>query len=404
MSISPNETIDAQRTRLHTFFKEKFGKAPTVTTVAPGRVNLIGEHTDYNDGFVLPMAIERQTMIAAAPSGSSRCTLSSTGMPDTAEWDVTDHLVPGKPTWANYVKGVFAGWKNRDGVLPGTLPGLDEGVDMVIDSTVPLGGGLSSSAALECATATLLEALTDHAIDPTDKALLAQQAEHRFAGVPCGIMDQFISSLGRVGCALLIDCRSREPRAVRMADPSVCVLIANTNVKHELTGGEYAQRRAQCEEAAGVIGVPALRDATVERLESAAVASKLSTLAKRRARHVVTENRRTLEAVGAIEKRDWFTMGQLMVASHVSLRDDFEVSCDELDIMVELALGIGQGGGVYGSRMTGGGFGGCTVSIVQSDRAEKIASILETQYRQKTGISPTIFVSQPAAGARILHK
>ncbi len=267
-------------------------------------------------------------------------------------------------------------------------------------STVPLGGGLSSSAALEVCTATLMEAATGKTIDPIEKALLAQKAEHDFAGVPCGIMDQFISALGREGHLLLLDCRTRQTQLIPMSDPSVALLVINTNVKHELSGGEYAERRAQCEEAARNIGVKSLRDCTPDQLDQAK--GKLSEVVYRRARHVIGEIERTVHAAEGIRQSNWPTVGQFMYASHYALRDDYEVSCKELDDVVEIAEDIGCQGGVYGCRMTGGGFGGCCVALVKADCADAITKKIAADYKAKTGIEATIFASRPAAGATII--
>ncbi|MCE9518938.1 MAG: galactokinase [Verrucomicrobia bacterium] len=287
---------------------------------------------------------------------------------------------------------MVAGFLARD-INPG-------GLDVLLHSTVPLGSGLSSSAALEVCTATLLEAVTGNNLDPIEKALLCQKAEHDFAGVPCGIMDQFISALGREGHLLLLDCRTRKTELVPMSDPSVALLIINTNVKHELSGGEYTERRAQCEEAARNLGVKSLRDVTAKQLEDGK--SKMSEVIYRRARHVISEIERTLRAAEGVRQSDWSTVGQLMNASHVSLRDDYEVSCHELDVVVEITAGIGKSGGVYGCRMTGGGFGGCCVALVQSDHLEAITKNIAAAYKAKTGIEATLFASRPAAGATII--
>jgi galactokinase len=267
-------------------------------------------------------------------------------------------------------------------------------------STVPLGGGLSSSAALEVCTATLMEAAMGKAIDPIEKALLAQKAEHDFAGVPCGIMDQFISALGREGHLLLLDCRTRKTELVPMSDPSVALLVINTNVKHELSGGEYAERRAQCEEAAKILGVKSLRDVTADQLEKGK--GKLSEVVFRRARHVIGEIERTVHAAEGIRQSNWPTVGQFMYASHYALRDDYEVSCQELDDVVEIAEDIGYKGGVYGCRMTGGGFGGCCVALVKADAVDAISKKIAADYKAKTGIEATLFASRPAAGATII--
>ena len=319
-------------------FIKAFGRPPRWIAAAPGRVNVIGEHTDYNDGFVLPMAIERYTIVAAAPSESKRIQLRSSTGDQPGGVDLSQPLKPApKGTWSNYPVGVIAGFVAR-GLNPG-------GFDAFIHSTVPLGGGLSSSAALEVATATLLEIITGKALDPVDKALLCQKAEHEYAGVPCGLMDQFISVMGKQDHLLLLDCRSRKPELVPMSDPSVALLITNTNVKHELTGGEYAKRRAQCEEAAKILGVPSLRDATADALERAR--SRMDAVVYRRARHVIGEIERTVHAAEGVRASNWPTVGQLMYASHASLRDDYEVSCAELDAVVEIAQKIGiKGGGI----------------------------------------------------------
>jgi len=274
-------------------------------------------------------------------------------------------------------------------------------LDVAMISTVPLGGGLSSSAALEVCTATLIEAATGKSLDPVDKALLAQKAEHEFAGVPCGIMDQFISALGREGNLLLLDCRTRKTELVPMSDPSVSLLIVNTNVKHELGSGEYAKRRAECEAAARILGVSSLRDATVPALES--YLGKMDGVVYRRARHVIGEIERTLRAAEGIRASNWPAVGQLMYASHASLRDDYEVSCRELDAVVEIAESIGLPGGVYGCRMTGGGFGGCTVALVKTTAVEAITQKITTDYRMKTGLDATVFSSRPAAGATVIR-
>jgi galactokinase len=376
-------------------FVKVYERQPRWIAAAPGRVNIIGEHTDYNDGFVFPMAIERYTVIAADyPVGDpNQIQFHSTFCNKPATLDLTKPLKPfPKGDWANYPVGVIAGF-----LALGLNPG---GFDALIHSTVPLGGGLSSSAALEVATATLLEIITGKNLDPVEKALLCQKAEHDYAGMPCGIMDQFISVMGRENQVLLLDCRSRKLELVPMTDPSVAVLIINTNVKHELTGSEYPARRKQCEAAAKILGVPSLRDATPEALELAK--TKMDKVVFRRARHVISEIERTVHAAEGVRASNWPTVGQLMYASHRSLRDDYEVSCKELDTIVEIAESIGLNDGMIGCRMTGGGFGGCTVALVKSDAVEAISKKIAADYKKKTGIEPTIFVSRPAAGATVI--
>ena len=391
----PEATFDDQLNRAAEHFRRTFGRPPRYAAAAPGRVNLIGEHTDYNDGFVLPMAIDRQTVIVADTAGeadAAEARLVSTGLPGEARFPIAADTPTGAPSWSNYVRGVVAGAATRGLSVPG--------FDAVIDSTVPTGGGLSSSAALEVATATLLETLTGQTLDPKAKALLCQWAEHEYAGMPCGIMDQFISAMGRAGHALLIDCRSHETRPVPLDDPDVAVLITNTNVAHELVGGEYAERRKQCEAAAQTLGVTALRDATLEQLKSAK--NSLDERTYWRARHVITENERTLNAADAMAARDWGHLGDLMTESHASLRDDFEVSCRELDLLFDLALQQDQQA-VYGARMTGGGFGGCTVTLLRADAADAVSADMTRRYEQQTGIAPTAFITRPGAGAHVLE-
>jgi galactokinase len=392
--------LQALANQTATEFRRIFGCDPRWLAAAPGRVNLIGEHTDYNDGFVLPMAIERYTVIAAAPTGSQEATFRSASGEGVATADLTRPLKPGpKGWWANYPLGVLAGFLAR-GLAP-------VGFDALVNSNVPLGGGLSSSAALEVATATLLEAITGKKLDPVKKALLCQKAEHDYAGMPCGIMDQFISTLGQENHLLLLDCRSREFELVPMTDPSVSVLITNTNVKHELTGSEYPTRRRQCETAAHALGVSSLRDATSDLLESSVFLSELLTgrepaVVYRRARHVIGEIERTVTAAAAIRAGDWLLAGRLMYASHDSLKDDYEVSCRELDAVVDIARSIGAKGGVFGCRMTGGGFGGCAVALVRTASVESVIKAVEVEYKTKTGLTPTMFVSRPGQGATLL--
>jgi galactokinase len=379
-------------------FVDRFGRPPQWFAAAPGRVNLIGEHTDYNGGFVLPMAIDRYAIVAAAIADDARnasgprVRVHSTALETTVDLPLGAALSPGEPTWANYVRGVVSGFQRR-GFGPPSL-------DVVIVSDVPLGGGLSSSAALEVATATLLEVVTGSALDPREKARLCRQAEHEFAGVPCGLMDQLASVLGDEAGALLIDCQFELVRLVPFADPSVSVLICNTNIKHALADGAYSRRRAECAEAARQLGVPTLRDATPEMVDEAR--GIFDPVVRRRARHVVTENARTIDAALHLEARDFSRVGALMYESHRSLRDDFEVSCPELDVLVDVACEIGDAGGVLGARMTGGGFGGCTVSLVRTRRVAAVAEKLAAEYKRRTGCTLTHFVSGPARGAHLI--
>ena len=378
--------------RTAALFRRCFGHPPRWLVAAPGRVNLIGEHTDYNDGFVLPMAIQRHIVIAADASTGPEVTLHSATTGETATFKLRPKVARGSPGWSNYVRGVIAGFQRQRGKLPP--------FNALIGSTLPYGGGLASSAALEVATATLLETIAGPPLDPIEKAVLCQQAEHDFAGVPCGIMDQFTSILAREDHALLLDCRSRAITPVPMTHPDVTVLIINTNIRHKLAESEYAKRRQRCETAARALNVPALRDATLHALEAAR--AQVDPVAFRRARHVITENDRTLRAAQAIQAADWPAVGQLMYASHASLRDDYAVSCRELDTVVDIARDIGEAGGVIGCRMTGGGFGGCAVSLVKTEAVRRITRTLDAAYEKRTGKHATIFSSRPAAGARVL--
>jgi galactokinase len=382
-------------------FVKQYGVEPAWLVAAPGRVNLIGEHTDYNDGFVFPMAIERYTVIAAAPKRAADCvgenneaTVFSVNKNESASIVIDgSSQPPEKVVWSSYIQGTVqyafeAGFKAKP-------------FKAVINSDVPLGGGLSSSASLEVAVATLIEAMTGQQFEPVQKALICQKAEHRYANMPCGIMDQLIAVMGQSGHAMLLDCRSKVPQMIPMDDPNVSVLIVNSNVKHELTGSEYPDRRRQCEKAAKLLGVPMLRDATLPQLESARSRFEQESdgdLCYRRAKHVITENDRTTAMASALTKKDWATCGQLMGASHQSMKDDFEITCSEIDRLVEIAQSVN---GVIGSRMTGGGFGGCTVSLIETSRTAEILSAITSRYQSATGIEPAAFVTRPAQGAKI---
>jgi len=372
---------------------QRYGRELRWIAAAPGRVNLIGEHIDYSNGFVLPMAIDRYCVIAAGEVPSEHATVFSVATDEETSISLTEprrHQTPGH--WSNYVAGVIAGCLAREMRPPG--------FQAVIESSVPVGGGLSSSASLEVATATLFEAMTGKTLEPVEKALLCQKAEHEFAGVPCGIMDQFASVLCRADHLMVLDCRSQHVEHIPLADPNVTVLIVNTNVKHELSGGEYAERRGQCESAARKLGVASLRDAKLSELESSR--DKLTESEFHRARHAISEIERSAAAASALKAGEWPLVGRLMYASHDSLRDDYAVSCSELDLLVELARELGSAGGVIGSRMTGGGFGGCTVSLVETERVDEVARHLATAYRARTGIEPSVLTSRPARGAYVV--
>lgn len=370
----------------------RFGTKAAITAAAPGRVNLIGEHIDYCDGFVMPFAIDRYVVIAGCANGTREARISSAITNEIVTLDLNKSKEPGMPKWANYIRGVIRGFQDRGHHIPG--------FDAYILSSVPGGAGLSSSAALECATATFLEGLLDTVLDTREKALLCQKAEHVFAGVPCGIMDQFASAFGKPNRLVLIDCRSGEPELVPFENPDLTVLISNTMVHHELSDGGYAARRKHTEEGLALLGKASWRDVTAADVQSHW--EQLGEPINRRARHVVGEISRTIAAASALARNDFETLGPLMAASHDSLRDDFEVSCKELDIMVEIARKIGRNGGVIGARMTGGGFGGSTVTLCESRNAAEIAKILTSEYEKATGIIPEIFASRPSLGAHLV--
>ena len=373
--------------------QDTFGKKASVIAAAPGRVNLIGEHIDYCDGFVLPFALEQNIIIAATPNDSTIVRLASSQGGDAVEIDISGKITEAEPKWANYPRGVMQYFREQTGC---TLPGFDA----FITSNVPSGGGLSSSAAFELATATLLEGLTGITLDTKAKALLCQKAEHNYAHCPCGIMDQFASAFGQQDRLVMIDCQSGEPTMVPFENPDLTVIVANTCVEHELSDGGYASRRKATEDGLKIIGKSSWREVTAEDVEAAR--EQMGEIVYRRGRHVVGEIQRTVDAAQALENNDFDTLGELMYASHASLRDDFEVSCEELDIMVEIAKSFGKDGGVIGSRMTGGGFGGSTVTLCESSKADGIVAAMHTQYLERTGITPEIFISRPSRGARLL--
>ena len=385
------------RQRVENEYQSRFGRVPYVVAAAPGRVNLIGEHIDYNNGFVLPMAIERYVIIAAAPCSDpshEHAIFYSSDLQESTDIPIGASFGPTCSGWGRYVEGVIAGFVSRGCDVPP--------LEAVIGSSVPSGGGLSSSAALEVATATMLEGITDHQIEPLEKAILCQHAEHAFAGMPCGIMDQFSSVFGMPGELMLLDCMSQEIQAVPFREEDVSVLITNSNIKHELTGGEYAERRRQCESALGKLDLLSWRDVRLADLEAARDRLNDDELAC--GRHVVTEIARTLDAAKAFSNGQWALVGELMYSSHESLQKDFRVSCDELDALVRITREIGSEGGVYGSRMTGGGFGGCIVTLVHSDCASAVRERILTQYENETGVQGSSFASRPALGAHLIKR
>jgi galactokinase len=383
-------------------FRAAFEREPAWAAAAPGRVNLIGEHTDYNDGFVLPMAIDLWTVALAAPAAGPKSRVVSTDLRERAELSLSDPVDPSTcppGEWASYIAGVASLLGAGAGPFqpplgPGRVrPGE---VDLLITSSVPLGSGLASSAALETAVSVVLERAWGVTMSPRDRAVLCRRAEQEYAGVPCGLMDQFISSCARGGTAMLLDCRTGEGSPIPMPPASrVRVVIADTGVRHALASGEYAARRSVCAAAAGKMGVSALRDVSPEMVE--ARRGSLTPEELRAARHVTTENARTLAAGEALRAGDFSALGRLMAASHASLRDDFRVSSPELDLLVDLA---GEVPGVIGARMTGGGFGGCVVILCGVEWIEPLARELTTRYRARHGRECAVFTTSAAGGAR----
>jgi galactokinase len=371
-------------------FSDLFGSEPRFYR-APGRVNLIGEHTDYNDGFVLPAAIGMFTWVALAPRSGDVLRIHSKNFSDRIEIDLGDRDPRPRGDWSDYVRGVVV-------VLQGAGYEL-RGADVLVQGDVPVGSGLSSSAALEVAIGYALLDNSDVEIDRVELARLCQRAENEFVGMRCGIMDQFIVSTGHVDHATLLDCRSLEAKHVPVPD-AVRLVICNTMVKHALATGEYNIRRAECEAgvrelARSLPGITALRDVSMEGLER--FGAGLPDAILRRCRHIIGENARTVGAAAALERGDLTAFGKLMDDSHRSLRDDYEVSCDELDVMVELARGLP---GLYGARMTGGGFGGCTVNLVAASHADAFASAIADGYERATGLVPQVYVCATVDGVR----
>jgi len=367
-------------------FSRVLGAMPDLIARAPGRVNLIGEHTDYNDGFVLPMAIDYDIRIAARARPDRTVRLYSVDLDkrDTFSLDSV-HRVGEAPTWADYVRGV-ADVLQREGY---TLRGMDA----AITGNVPRAAGLSSSAAMELAAITAFRLLGSLDLDPVRAALLGQRAENEFVGMRCGIMDQFISSLGQADHALLIDCRSLQYERVPIP-AGVRIVVTDSAIRRGLVDSAYNERRAQCEQGARLMGVKALRDVSVEMFE--AHRDKLPALVARRCKHVVTEDQRTLDSVQALRRGDLTTFGKLMNESHISMRDDFEITTPEIDTLVEIQQNTP---GCLGARMTGGGFGGCTVALAREEAAPALVGAIQTQYPARTGKTPQVYVCHATDGA-----
>lgn len=369
-------------------FETEFGAPPQFLVRAPGRVNLIGEHTDYNDGFVLPMAIDRFVWIALESRPDTQVEVKSLDFTSTQAFDLSDYSSD-ESQWSEYVKGMAWAMQQAGHSL--------RGWQGVMSGDIPIGAGLSSSAALELATARAFAAVSNIAWNPIEMALLGQKAENQWVGVNCGIMDQMISAAGKNDHALLIDCRSLDTEVVALPSQSN-VVVLDTATRRGLVDSAYNERRSQCEEAAAYFGAKALRDVSLQELEAGA--SGLDSMTLRRARHVITENQRTLAAVAAMRRDDVQTLGGLMNASHASLRDDFEVSSGELNLMVDLAQSLDD---CYGARMTGAGFGGCAVALVKSDSVKTFATAVTRHYRQQTRLEPGVYICQATNGAELIE-
>jgi len=375
-------------------FVEVYGVPPRTTVRAPGRVNLIGEHTDYNDGYVLPIAIDREVLIAASPSRESAVCLYSMNFDRVSAFSLGNIARDRVNTWSNYPRGVVYMLQKRGFTV--------KGANLAIQGDIPLAAGLSSSGALEVASAMVFQTLNKLEMSGPEMAQLCQAAENEFVGVNCGIMDQFISRLGVKNHALFVDCRTLEYEAVAIHGHDVRFIVADTLKKRGLVDSEYNMRREQCEEAVSLLktylpNITALRDLTIPDLKR--YGDRLPPTIRRRAKHVVTENDRVLKSVKALRDGDLDLFGKLMNQSHESLRDLYEVSCRELDVMAEAAWRIP---GVYGSRMTGAGFGGCTVSVVANEAVEEFLERVPAEYKARIGVTPTVYVCTPENGAEVL--
>ena len=386
---SPSLSYESTIRSLRQDFERSYRDRPAILR-APGRVNLIGEHTDYNDGFVMPVAIGFYTWIAANRRPDRILHARSEEFDETVDLPLDALGGPPRKHWSDVLRGVAAVLKERGAPL--------EGANLMIEGQVPMGAGLSSSASLEVAIGLALLAVSHAEVPELDLVKACQRAEHEYVGTRCGIMDQFIAVFGSAGHALMLDCRSLEYES--LAIPSdVRLVICNSMVKHDLASGEYNRRRADCEAAVKIFRqsmpqVGALRDVSAADLEKHR--DELTAVIFRRCRHVISENQRVLDAAAALRSADLQRFGELMYGSHRSLRDDYEVSCKELDLLVEVAS---SSEGVYGSRMTGGGFGGCTISLVRLAAVESFRERITRSYTAETGLVPDVYVCSAAQGA-----
>jgi galactokinase len=385
-------SLDEMRDR----FSARFGRPCAVVARAPGRVNLIGEHTDYNDGFVLPIATEQETRVAAALRHDRTVRAYSTELDDEQSWPIDDWRAADARHWTAYVGGVAALFRQR---------GVDlDGFDLLIESDVPPGGGLSSSAALENATALALTHLARVSLEANELIDLCRRAEHDFAGVPCGLMDQSVSLLAQAGCAFLLDCRTREFQHIPCSLPEHVFVVIDSGVRHKLASSEYARRQQECHQAVEYFQrhdqrVRALRDVSLPMISEHF--EQMERLPAARARHVVSENERTLAAAAALRTEDLSLFGRLMIESHRSLRDDYQVSCRELDQLVRIVTAID---GVLGARMTGGGFGGCVVALARRADVLRIEQAISEDYRASRKRPARLLRTCPSGGATVAFR
>jgi galactokinase len=388
--VTPSNLVLQEARILQEQFRELYGQNARVYC-APGRVNLIGEHTDYNDGFVMPVAMDMYTWVATAPREDTQVHVYSRNLSEHAEMDLRDTNLHVLGHWSAYVLGVAASLRQTSQEI--------RGANLLVEGKVPMGAGLSSSASVEVAAGYALLAASGLSLNPVELAKICQRAENEFAGARCGIMDQMIACCGRANYALMLDCRSLEFQLLPLFLDAQFV-VCNSMVKHDHAASGYNARRADCETATRILageipGVRALRDVTLVDLER--FSQSLPEVVYRRARHVVSENARVIAARSALERGDPELFGRLMRESHRSLRDNYEVSCPEVDTLVELACALD---GVYGSRITGGGFGGCTISLVQSGKVAEFGRVLAQRYEQATGKKSDIYIFQASDGAR----
>ena len=418
--IEPSLSIESLQAHAASELNQWTGSAARWSAAAPGRVNVIGEHTDYNGGWVLPMAIDRYTVLVAAPGLQADCIrVRSLSLGEQSAVSLSRLSDLNDDKWMRYLQGVLAEYAHRAVVCPP--------LDIVVASSVPVGGGLSSSAALELAMAHLIEAVTETTWSPSERIRAAVSAERDGAGVPCGIMDQTIVEQGQQGCVLLLDCAEELISSVIPCDdPQIAWLVIHSGVSHDLADGAYAQRRAECEMICEALQVGSLRDVTPEMITTltpglpalspapspapspiqsstpspipSSLQEPFDEVLLRRARHVVTENQRVLAAMEALKTANWSTLGELLFESHHSLRDDYQVSCEELDVLVELAQAQDD---VFGARMTGGGFGGCVVALVNREALSSVATSICQGYAQQVGLSPQCYRVKPASGADV---